>query len=171
MWAAADGVVTVDNMPTFVNSIHTPAQFWKSWHASFHAWLVRYLYAPVVHVNSPSLSLHAATQAASSWRRCGGTVLVFAFVGAWHEVSLQMIVWAVVCALIVSIDNSCRTNRRASTVNAVDSANRSRQRNFCKSLLHRYGIAGIFSMSILLLIMGNVVAYGYKCVARSIACL
>lgn len=51
--------------------------FWRSWHASYNRWLVRYLYIPLGG---------SAWRAANVWP-------VFLFVAAWHDLEPRLLHW------------------------------------------------------------------------------
>ena len=61
LWAALDGVDAPENLPSCISVHHSLASFWRSWHASFNQWLVRYLYVPLGgRARSVATSGHAA---------------------------------------------------------------------------------------------------------------
>ncbi|MCO5557498.1 hypothetical protein L7F22_011063 [Adiantum nelumboides] len=68
-WALVDGVETVENMPHCINNCYDLEGFWKSWHASYNRWLVRYLYIPLGGARYRILNI---------W-------VIFTFVAVWHD--------------------------------------------------------------------------------------
>ncbi|XP_015637562.1 membrane-bound O-acyltransferase gup1 isoform X2 [Oryza sativa Japonica Group] len=77
-WSLVGGVETPENMPRCINNCHDLESFWKSWHASFNRWLVRYLYIPLGGAQRKLLSI---------W-------VVFTFVAVWHDLEWKLISWA-----------------------------------------------------------------------------
>lgn len=77
LWAALDGVDAPENLPSCISVHHSLASFWRSWHASFNQWLVRYLYVPL-------------GGRAARWRNLA---LCFAFVALWHDATLKLLLW------------------------------------------------------------------------------
>ncbi|XP_051229565.1 membrane-bound O-acyltransferase gup1 [Lolium perenne] len=77
-WSLVAGVETPENMPRCINNCHDLESFWKSWHASFNRWLVRYLYIPLGGSRRKLLSI---------W-------VVFTFVAVWHDLEWKLISWA-----------------------------------------------------------------------------
>lgn len=77
-WSLVGGVETPENMPRCINNCHDLESFWKSWHASFNRWLVRYLYIPLGGSRRKLLSI---------W-------IVFTFVAVWHDLEWKLISWA-----------------------------------------------------------------------------
>uniref|UniRef100_A0A452XYA9 Membrane-bound O-acyltransferase C24H6.01c n=1 Tax=Aegilops tauschii subsp. strangulata TaxID=200361 RepID=A0A452XYA9_AEGTS len=77
-WSLVGGVETPENMPRCINNCPDLESFWKSWHASFNKWLVRYVYIPLGGSRRKLLSI---------W-------VVFTFVAAWHDLEWKLISWA-----------------------------------------------------------------------------
>lgn len=77
-WSLVGGVETPENMPRCINNCHDLESFWKSWHASFNKWLVRYLYIPLGGSQRKLLSI---------W-------VIFTFVAVWHDLEWKLISWA-----------------------------------------------------------------------------
>lgn len=85
-WALADGVDVRENMLRCVNNNYTLTGFWRGWHHSYNAWLVRYVYVPL----------------GGSRTRHWNVWLVFTFVAVWHDLHLKLLAWAwIICLLIV----------------------------------------------------------------------
>ncbi|KAL6043168.1 Glycerol uptake protein 1 [Balamuthia mandrillaris] len=87
-WALFDGVDTVDNMATCVYNNCSIAGFWKHWHASLHAWIIRYMYIPLGG---------RKTQLYSMW-------LIFFFIGIWHDLMWRWMAWALFNCLFFSVE-------------------------------------------------------------------
>ncbi|KAJ2522446.1 glycerol transporter [Coemansia sp. RSA 1939] len=83
-WALADGVETVENMRRCMSNNYSLQQFWRDWHCSYNRWLVRYVYIPL------------GGRRTSSWN----TFVVFTFVALWHDLSLRLLQWAWLIALL-----------------------------------------------------------------------
>lgn len=77
--ARFDGVSPIEeNMQRFVCDNFTVAGFWRDWHASFHAWLLRFVYLPLGGRRSKVLAPAAA----------------FALAVAWHDaLEPRLLVW------------------------------------------------------------------------------
>ncbi|KAH7292570.1 hypothetical protein KP509_29G075200 [Ceratopteris richardii] len=84
-WALVGGVEAVENMPVCINNCYDIEGFWKSWHASFNRWLVRYLYIPL---------------GGHHWRLLNIWV-IFTFVAVWHDLEWRLLSWAWVTCLIM----------------------------------------------------------------------
>eukprot|EP00026_Physarum_polycephalum_P006722 Phypoly_transcript_06773.p1 GENE.Phypoly_transcript_06773~~Phypoly_transcript_06773.p1 ORF type:complete len:556 (+),score=47.78 Phypoly_transcript_06773:236-1669(+) len=83
-----DGIDVPENMNRCVNNNFTFTGFWRSWHASFNKWTVRYLYIPLGG---------RSTQAMSIW-------VIFLFIGLWHDLWLSWVAWALLNCLFFSIE-------------------------------------------------------------------
>ncbi|KAJ2556401.1 glycerol transporter [Coemansia sp. RSA 1933] len=83
-WAMADGLETVENMRRCMSNNYSLQQFWRDWHCSYNRWLVRYVYIPL------------GGRRTSSWN----TFVVFTFVALWHDLSLRLLQWAWLIALL-----------------------------------------------------------------------
>lgn len=78
-----DGVRAPENLLACFATTLDVESFWRAWHASFNAWLVRYLYVPLggrVH-------------------RLRNVCISFAFVALWHDLEWRLALWgALACA-------------------------------------------------------------------------
>jgi len=83
-----DGVVPPENMPRCMHNNCTFTGFWRSWHASFNQWSLRYLYIPLGGKK---------TQQYSIW-------LIFFFIGLWHDLWWSWIAWALLNCICFSIE-------------------------------------------------------------------
>ncbi|KAI9481809.1 glycerol transporter [Coemansia sp. RSA 989] len=83
-WAMVDGLETVENMRRCMSNNYSLQQFWRDWHCSYNRWLVRYVYIPL------------GGRKTSSWN----TFVVFTFVALWHDLSLRLLEWAWIIALM-----------------------------------------------------------------------
>ncbi|KAH9258310.1 hypothetical protein BASA81_003359 [Batrachochytrium salamandrivorans] len=81
LMALLDGINPPENMKGCIASTVNFRVFWKEWHSSFNAWLVRYMYVPLGGSKRGLI-----TQAFAS-------VACFLFVAAWHDFELRMLVW------------------------------------------------------------------------------
>ena len=75
-------------MRSLCNS-YTISGFWRGWHASFNAWLLRYVYSPLRREGG--LARHTAA------------VLTFLFTTLWHDFALRLLAWGalnVACLLL-----------------------------------------------------------------------
>jgi len=71
-----------------VNNNFTFQGFWRSWHASFNKWTVRYLYIPLGGRSTQTLSI---------W-------LIFLFIGLWHDLWIEWVAWALLNCLFFSME-------------------------------------------------------------------
>ncbi|MBA0631319.1 hypothetical protein Godav_000202, partial [Gossypium davidsonii] len=72
------GIEAPENMPKCVNNCHDLESFWKSWHASFNKWIVRYMYIPL----------------GGSQRKLLNIWVIFTFVAVWHDLEWKLLSWA-----------------------------------------------------------------------------
>ncbi|KAJ7543421.1 hypothetical protein O6H91_09G037700 [Diphasiastrum complanatum] len=85
-WALASGIEAPENMLRCVNNCYDLEGFWRSWHASYNRWLVRYLYVPL---------------GGAQWRLLN-VWIIFTFVALWHDLEWKLLSWAwVTCILWV----------------------------------------------------------------------
>lgn len=77
-WSLIGGIETPENMPRCMNNCYNLESFWKSWHASFNKWLVRYLYIPL----------------GGSKRKLLNVWAIFTFVAIWHDLEWKLLSWA-----------------------------------------------------------------------------
>ncbi|KAL2628889.1 hypothetical protein R1flu_013575 [Riccia fluitans] len=85
-WPLAGGIEAPENMLRCVNNCYDLEGFWKSWHASYNRWLVRYMYIPL---------------GGSDWRMINVWV-IFTFVAIWHDLEWKLLSWAwVTCLLFI----------------------------------------------------------------------
>ncbi|OMO71486.1 Membrane bound O-acyl transferase, MBOAT [Corchorus olitorius] len=78
------GIEAPENMPKCVNNCHNIESFWKSWHASFNKWIVRYMYIPL----------------GGSQRKLLNIWVIFTFVAIWHDLEWKLLSWAWLTCLI-----------------------------------------------------------------------
>ncbi|KAJ2161399.1 glycerol transporter [Coemansia sp. RSA 552] len=83
-WAMVDGLETVENMRRCMNNNYSLQQFWRDWHCSYNRWLVRYVYIPL------------GGRTTSPWN----TFVIFTFVALWHDLTLRLLQWAWIIALM-----------------------------------------------------------------------
>ncbi|KAL2931911.1 putative membrane-bound O-acyltransferase C24H6.01c [Bienertia sinuspersici] len=77
-WSLLNGIETPENMPKCINNCHNLESFWKSWHASYNKWLVRYIYIPLGGARTKMLNV---------W-------VIFTFVAVWHDLEWKLLSWA-----------------------------------------------------------------------------
>ncbi|XP_064942485.1 membrane-bound O-acyltransferase gup1-like isoform X2 [Musa acuminata AAA Group] len=77
-WSLMTGIETPENMPRCINNCYDLETFWKSWHASFNKWLVRYMYIPL----------------GGSQRKLLNVWVIFTFVAVWHDLEWKLLSWA-----------------------------------------------------------------------------
>lgn len=78
LWSLIYGVEAPENMPKCINNCYNLESFWKSWHASYNKWLVRYLYIPL----------------GGSQRKILNIWVIFTFVALWHDLEWKLLSWA-----------------------------------------------------------------------------
>lgn len=85
-WALMDGINTVENMRHCLVNNYDIESFWKSWHASYNRWLVRYMYVPL---------------GGRTWRVVN-VWPIFTFVALWHDLEVRLLGWAwIICLFIL----------------------------------------------------------------------
>ncbi|XP_057469511.1 membrane-bound O-acyltransferase gup1 isoform X1 [Actinidia eriantha] len=77
-WSLISGIEAPENMPKCINNCYNLESFWKSWHASFNKWLVRYVYIPL----------------GGSQRKLLNVWVIFTFVAIWHDLEWKLLSWA-----------------------------------------------------------------------------
>ncbi|KMZ65078.1 putative Glycerol uptake protein [Zostera marina] len=78
LWSLIGGIESPENMPRCINNCYDLESFWKSWHASFNKWLVRYIYIPLGGYKQKMLNV---------W-------VIFTFVAIWHDLEWKLVSWA-----------------------------------------------------------------------------
>ena len=86
LWASLDGRVPAENLPRCISTHYSILRFWRSWHASFNRWLLRYAYLPLGGRDH-------------RWRNLW---LIFTLVALWHEVEWRLLAWGWLIALFVA---------------------------------------------------------------------
>ncbi|GMP39739.1 hypothetical protein CsSME_00010453 [Camellia sinensis var. sinensis] len=77
-WSLIGGIEPPENMPKCINNCYNLESFWKTWHASFNKWLVRYMYIPL----------------GGSQRKLLNVWVIFTFVAIWHDLEWKLLSWA-----------------------------------------------------------------------------
>lgn len=85
LWALLDGIDPPENMVRCVANNYSATSFWRSWHRSFHRWVVRYLYVPL----------------GGGKHQLRNSLIVFSFVALWHDIELRLFVWGGLIVLFV----------------------------------------------------------------------
>ena len=78
LWALLDGRRPPENLSAFSFWHYSALSFWRSWHASFSAWVLTYLYLPL----------------GGRKHRLRNLAIAFVFVALWHGVEWRMLGWA-----------------------------------------------------------------------------
>lgn len=86
LWAMADGIETTENMTRCISNQPSPAGFWRTWHASYNKWLIRYIYLPL----------------GGRETRIWNTFVIFTFVALWHDIELRLLAWGWLIALFIA---------------------------------------------------------------------
>lgn len=85
-WSLVAGIETIENMPNCINNCYSLETFWKSWHASFNKWIVRYMYIPL----------------GGSQKKLYNVWIIFTFVALWHDLEWKLISWAwLTCVFLI----------------------------------------------------------------------
>lgn len=66
--------------------------FWRTWHASFNRWLIRYMYVPL---------------GGAQWRLLN-VWPIFTFVALWHDFEWHLLKWAWLMALFIAPEVLCK---------------------------------------------------------------
>lgn len=85
LWSLIDGIDPPENMVRCVADNYSAASFWRSWHRSFHLWVLRYLYIPLGGSKKPIRN----------------NLIIFAFVAIWHDIQLRLFIWGGLIVLFV----------------------------------------------------------------------
>lgn len=85
LWALADAIDPPENMVRCVANNYSALSFWRSWHRSFHRWVIRYLYVPL----------------GGSRHQLRNSLIVFSFVAIWHDIQLRLFLWGGLIVLFV----------------------------------------------------------------------
>lgn len=80
--ALIDKIESPEDMQTFILNHLSVAQFWRSWHASFNYWVLRYLYGPLGGSKRGKI------------RQLINVFLVFLFVSLMHKNGWNIVAWA-----------------------------------------------------------------------------
>eukprot|EP01056_Protomagalhaensia_sp_Gyna25_P002360 Protomagalhaensia_sp_Gyna_25__2359@NODE_22_length_7715_cov_56_973033_g15_i0_p1_GENE_NODE_22_length_7715_cov_56_973033_g15_i0NODE_22_length_7715_cov_56_973033_g15_i0_p1_ORF_typecomplete_len625_score71_40MBOAT/PF03062_19/4_4e02MBOAT/PF03062_19/7_9e02MBOAT/PF03062_19/3_3e27_NODE_22_length_7715_cov_56_973033_g15_i032395113 len=94
IWSVAVGVYCPANLLCFVFNHYSVQHFWKTWHASFHLWITRYLYVPL----------------GGSKRKVRCSLLIFLFVALWHRINLDFVWWAVITVATIVFELNLETS-------------------------------------------------------------
>ncbi|GIL45301.1 hypothetical protein Vafri_2572 [Volvox africanus] len=96
----SDGVVPPENMTRCVCNNYDIEGFWRSWHASYNRWLVRYMYVPM---------------GGSRWRAANVWV-IFTFVALWHDLEWRLLGWAWLMAAAIAPEMVAKAFGRSAAV-------------------------------------------------------
>lgn len=85
MVSLLEGVEAPENMTKCMSSHRSTMGFWRSWHASFNLWTIKYIYIPL------------GGRAHSKWN----IWIVFAFVAIWHNFTVTLLAWGILVPLLM----------------------------------------------------------------------
>ncbi|KAJ7555855.1 hypothetical protein O6H91_05G057300 [Diphasiastrum complanatum] len=131
-WALASGIEAPENMPRCVNNCYDLEGFWRSWHASYNRWLVRYLYVPL---------------GGAQWRLLN-VWIIFTFVALWHDLEWKLLSWAWVTCILWVPELLAKTVMRLSWL-----------QGFRKSVMYREVCAIAGALNITGLMTANLVGF------------
>lgn len=114
IWRVATGLARIDglapphdNLLRFVCNNFTVSGFWREWHASFHHWLLTYLYFPLGGNRSPYFAPAA----------------VFAFTIVWHDaVQRKLVAWGGLNVLFLVVERRFGLADQAKRAETTDCA-------------------------------------------------
>lgn len=132
LWALIGGIETPENMPRCVNNCYDLEGFWKSWHASYNRWLVRYLYIPLGGSHTKMFNV---------W-------IIFTFVAIWHDLEWKLLSWALVTCVFWMPEILCKSMTRMPQVKTLLS----------ESFLRELGAFG-GAITISFLMMANLIGF------------
>ncbi|EKX41640.1 hypothetical protein GUITHDRAFT_49807, partial [Guillardia theta CCMP2712] len=75
-------------MKRCVNNNYSFSGFWRQWHASLNAWIIRYMYIPLG--GRKTQASQGDKRRASFWN----VWVIFTFVGLWHDLMWRWLAWA-----------------------------------------------------------------------------
>ncbi|GLC54156.1 hypothetical protein PLESTB_000829800 [Pleodorina starrii] len=128
----ADSVVPPENMTRCVCNNYDIEGFWRSWHASYNRWLVRYMYVPL---------------GGSHWRAVN-VWLIFTFVALWHDLEWRLLGWAWLMAAAIAPEMLVKALGRSSWL-----------RRWRGSAALRHAAALAAAANILMLMSANLVGF------------
>ncbi|EFJ52688.1 hypothetical protein VOLCADRAFT_85921 [Volvox carteri f. nagariensis] len=128
----ADGIVPPENMTRCVCNNYDIEGFWRSWHASYNRWLVRYMYIPL---------------GGSRWRVINVWV-IFTFVALWHDLEWRLLSWAWLMAAAVAPEMILKALARSAAA-----------RRWHGSAAFRHVCALAAAVNILMLMAANLVGF------------
>ena len=123
------GIEPQDNMLRCMSNHLSTRGFWRSWHASFNNWMIRYVYLPLGGSKNIFWNI---------W-------IIFGFAAAWHNFNFTMFCWGMLIPLFISPELLCGFLVKRY------------QLNNCSSYRLWQGIGS--SLNILFLIVANMVGY------------
>ena len=88
--ALLDGIDPPENMRRCIANNYTVRGFWKDWHCSFNAWLVRYVYVPLGGSRVGAL------------RQILSAVACFGFVAMWHDLEVHLAAWGLLLSVFMA---------------------------------------------------------------------
>ena len=130
--ALADGIDAPENMTRCVCNNYDVEGFWRSWHASYNLWLVRYMYVPL---------------GGARWRAVNVWV-IFTFVALWHDLEWRLLGWAWIMALAMVPEMGVKALARSRWARGV-----------AHTAAWRHASALAAAFNILVLMTGNMVGF------------
>ncbi|KAI9832862.1 MAG: hypothetical protein M1826_001029 [Phylliscum demangeonii] len=90
LWALMDGVDPPENMVRCPSNNYSTVTFWRGWHRSYNRWCIRYIYIPL-----------GGNASRGKARIVRNFLVVFMFVGFWHDIDLQLLIWGWLVVLFI----------------------------------------------------------------------
>ena len=132
LWALLDGRRPPENLSAFSFWHYSALSFWRSWHASFSAWVLTYLYLPL----------------GGRKHRMRNLAIAFVFVALWHGVEWRMLGWAGL--VLLALTPEVLAERRRHTRSQAETTR----------WYHQHLVAAAGASSICALIVVNLVGFG-----------
>lgn len=134
-WALIDGIETQENMTKCLNNCCDLETFWKSWHASYNRYLVRYLYIPL---------------GGSRWRFLN-VWIIFTFVAIWHDLEWRLLSWAWVTCILWGPELLAKSVMRTPQMAGFKKTNAYRE---CHALAGSLNITGLMLANLVGFVVG-----------------
>lgn len=93
LFALLDGVEVPEDMLRCFSDTVSVAEFWRSWHASFNQWILRYMYVPL----------------GGSRYRLLVIFPIFGFIALWHDIEMHLFAWALVMCVAMIPEMAVQT--------------------------------------------------------------
>ena len=89
--AMINGIEAPENMLRCMSNHMSTMGFWRSWHASFNNWMIKYVYLPL----------------GGAKHMCWNIFIIFGFAAAWHNFNLTMLCWGFLIPLFILPELLC----------------------------------------------------------------